>query len=85
MKNIRFPIDCPPDCPYHDCWDLSIDDYTHVCHKLNRQIDDYDCGFTAFLPFCPIDIEKEMKRQKRFVLLKNLFKKIIQKGENNEG
>lgn len=78
MSNIRFPIDCPPDSPYHECWDMSIDDYTHVCHKLNRQIDEYDCGFgtNAFLPFCPIDIEKEMKKHNKFARLKKLFNKL---------
>lgn len=50
----RFPIDCPIDCPYHKFWDLSIDDYTHVCIKLGIQIDDYDTGFPSILPFCPL-------------------------------
>ena len=63
MANIRFPINCPISCPHHRCWDMSIDDYTHVCDVLHMQIDDYDCGFTAFLPFCPIedDIKERMK------------------------
>lgn len=49
----RFPIDCPYDCPHHKQWDLSVDDYTHVCDLLDMQIDEYDCGFSELLPLCP--------------------------------
>lgn len=55
MSEYRFPIDCPLDCKYHKAWDLSVDDWTHVCTKLNIQIDEYDCGFTGLLPICPIE------------------------------
>lgn len=47
---IRFPIDCPYDCPHHHQWDMSV---AHVCDLLNVQIDDYDCGFEWLLPLCP--------------------------------
>lgn len=53
----RFPIDCPYDCPYHKQWDLSIDDWTHVCTLLDRQIDECDYGFGIF-PICPMKEEK---------------------------
>lgn len=49
----HFPIDCPYDCPHHKQWDLSVDDYTHVCDLLDMQIDEFDCGFPALLPICP--------------------------------
>ncbi len=62
MANIRFPIDCPPDCPHFKSWDMTVDDYTNYCDQLQMQIDDYDCGFTAFLPFCPLGKEKEKKK-----------------------
>lgn len=55
----RFPIDCPYDCPYHKQWDLSVDDYTHVCDLLDMQIDEYDCGFPELLPICPQEKETE--------------------------
>ena len=57
----RFPIDCPIDCPNHKSWDLSIDDWTHVCTMLNIQIDDCDCGFTGLLPLCPIAESEDKK------------------------
>lgn len=50
---IRFPIDCPSDCPYLHEWDMSIDDLTFVCDKLNLQIDGCDMAIMP-LPFCPI-------------------------------
>ena len=56
----RFPIDCPNDCPYHKQWDLSVDDWTHVCTKLNKQMDEYDYGYNIFL-FCPLEIESEVE------------------------
>ena len=57
MKTVRFPIDCPANCPYHKQYDLSIDDWTHICIKLNRQMDEYDYGFGIFL-LCPLDEEE---------------------------
>ena len=39
-KNKLFPRDCPKECPHFRMWDLSIDDYTFVCTKLNKQIDE---------------------------------------------
>ena len=57
MSDFRFPIDCPLECKFHKAWDLSVDDWTHVCTKLNIQIDEYDCGFTGLLPICPIERE----------------------------
>ena len=53
---IRFPIDCPADCPYLHGWDMSIDDLTFVCDKLNLQIDGCDMAIMP-LPFCPIEKE----------------------------
>ena len=61
-KSMRFPIDCPADCPHHIRWDLSIDDYTHVCNLLNIQIDEYDCGFPGMLPLCPIERKERCKK-----------------------
>lgn len=56
-KPRRFPIDCPTDCKYLKSWDLSIDDWTHVCTKLNKQMDEYDYGFGVFL-LCPLSDEE---------------------------
>lgn len=58
---MRFPIDCPADCPHHTQWDMSVDDYTHVCDLLKMQIDEYDCGFAGLLPLCP----KERREDER--------------------
>ena len=52
-KTRRFPIDCPNNCPYHRQWDMAIDDYTHVCDKLEMQMDEYDYGWGVF-PLCPL-------------------------------
>jgi hypothetical protein len=55
----KFPVDCDKNCPYLRQWDLSIDDWTNVCIKLNKQIDDMDAyGFNAGLPLCPLDSNK---------------------------
>lgn len=51
---IRFPIDCPSDCPHLQWWDMSIDDLTYVCEELNIQIDGCDIALTP-LPLCPIE------------------------------
>lgn len=56
---IRFPVDCPEDCPFHETFDLSVDDWTHICTKLGKQIDEYDCGFPELLPICPIEKGEE--------------------------
>lgn len=53
---IRFPIDCPSDCPHLRCWDMSIDDLTYVCEELNIQIDGCDTGNKWFLPTCPKEV-----------------------------
>ena len=50
---IRFPIDCPSDCPHLRWWDMSIDDLTYVCEELNIQIDGCDTVNKWFLPTCP--------------------------------
>lgn len=50
---IRFPIDCPSDCPHLQCWDMSVDDLTYVCEELNIQIDGCDTVNKWFLPTCP--------------------------------
>ena len=55
---IRFPIDCPNDCPHHKQWDLSVDDYTHYCDLLKVQMDEFDYGFAPFL-VCPKEEESE--------------------------
>ena len=54
----RFPIDCPLDCEFHKMWDLSIDDYTHVCEKLGKQMDECDYGYGIFL-LCPLESKAE--------------------------
>ena len=59
MSNRQFPVDCPADCPHHVFWDLSVDDITHYCDVLKMQVDDYDCGFRAFLPLCTLSKEEE--------------------------
>ena len=51
----RFPIDCPVECPHHKAWDLSIDDWTHVCDLLGMQIDEADYGFPGIFPLCPAE------------------------------
>ena len=56
--NKRFPIDCPLDCEFHKMWDLSVDDYTHVCEKLGKQMDECDYGYGMFL-LCPMEREGE--------------------------
>lgn len=57
----RFPIGCPNDCPHLHSWDLSVDDWTHVCDKLEMQMDEYDYGYNIF-PFCPLS-DKEQKNE----------------------
>lgn len=54
----KFPIDCPSDCKYHKFWDLSVDDYTHVCTKLGKQMDECDYGYEIFL-CCPLEDEEQ--------------------------
>ena len=49
----RFPKDCPTDCKYLNSWDLSVDDLTYVCTKLNMQVDGCDWN-NPFCPFCPL-------------------------------
>ena len=53
---IQFPIDCPIDCPHLQAWDMSIDDWTYRCNKLNVQID--GCN-TWVLPICPIERDEQ--------------------------
>jgi hypothetical protein len=55
---IRFPIDCPLDCPHLKAWDMSIDDWTYVCDELKTQIDGSDTFFKSLLPSCPIEAER---------------------------
>ena len=50
---IRFPIDCPMECPHLQMWDMSIDDWTYVCEQLNLQIDGCDMVNNWLLPICP--------------------------------
>lgn len=57
-KMIRFPIDCPLDCPHLQAWDMSIDDWTYVCDELKTQIDGCDTFFKSLLPSCPIEAER---------------------------
>lgn len=58
---MRFPMDCPRECKYFKSWDLSIDDYTNVCYKLKKQVDDCDAYGPFYLPFfCPLS-EKELR------------------------
>ena len=52
---IKFPIDCPMECPYLQAFDMSIDDWTYVCNKLNVQIDECDTFAKLLLPTCPIE------------------------------
>lgn len=55
---IRFPIDCPMECPHLQAWDMSVDDWTYVCDELKTQIDDCDMFLKPFLPSCPIEAER---------------------------
>lgn len=59
-----FPKDCPKECKYLKSWDLSIDDWTHVCEKLHIQTDDYDC-LSPFCPLCPLS-EDELKEAVKY-------------------
>ena len=52
---IRFPIDCPAECPHLQVWDMSVDDLTYVCNKLSVQIDGCDTWTKWLLPVCPIE------------------------------
>ena len=52
---IRFPIDCPMECPHLQAWDMSVDDWTYVCNKLSIQIDGCDTLVKWLLPTCPIE------------------------------
>lgn len=54
-RMIRFPIDCPMECPHLLAWDMSVDDWTYVCNKLNVQIDGCDTWANWLLPTCPIE------------------------------
>lgn len=56
---IRFPIDCPSDCLHLNSWDMSVDDWTYVCDKLNVQIDGCDTFSKWILPTCPLEREGE--------------------------
>ena len=49
----KFPLDCSFKCPHYHSYDLSIDDWTCICDKLNVQIDEYDTDFKWM--FCPLD------------------------------
>ena len=56
----QFPRDCTKDCPYYHYWDMSIDDYTNVCDKLEVQVDDMDAYGVFYIPLvCPLDATKE--------------------------
>ena len=57
IKARVFPKDCPEDCKYLRSWDLSIDDLTYVCTKLNIQIDGCD-SWGQFCPSCPLAEEE---------------------------
>ena len=55
---IKFPIDCPLDCPHMKAWDMSIDDWTYKCDRLSMQIDGCDTFFfESLLPNCPTEAE----------------------------
>lgn len=53
----KFPQDCPVSCPHYRRYDMSVDDYTNICHKLGKQIDDCDQDF--MWEYCPLDKEQE--------------------------
>jgi hypothetical protein len=57
-RMIKFPIDCPLDCPHMTAWDMSVDDWTYVCDELKTQIDGCDTFFKSLLPNCPIEAER---------------------------
>lgn len=62
MANIKkFPIDCNEKCKYFACWDLSVDDLTCVCRKMNVQIDLCDSDFQRFI--CPLGIKVDEEVQ----------------------
>ena len=59
MANRYFPKDCLQNCPHYTCYDLSIDDYTNICSKLNLQVDDCDAYGPMYIPrFCPLSDEE---------------------------
>lgn len=56
----KFPMDCTEDCPNYHCWDMSIDDYTNVCDKLEVQVDDMDAYGPWYTPLiCPLEEKSE--------------------------
>ena len=56
MANKYFPKDCTEDCPHYKRYDLSVDDYTNICRKLNVQVDDMDAYGPFYVPFiCPLE------------------------------
>ena len=59
MADKKFPQDCPNDCPHFRAWDMSVDDWTCICKKLNVQIDLCDSDFKWV--YCPLkdDEQKE--------------------------
>lgn len=57
MVKKRFPRDCSIECPYYRTYDMSVDDWTSICTKLNAQIDDCDMDF--IWDYCPLDGQKE--------------------------
>jgi len=44
-------------------WDMSIDDWTYKCGRLNIQIDGCDTFFESLLPICPIETESKVKTE----------------------
>ena len=56
----KFPINCSENCPHYHYWDLSIDDYTNVCDKLQLQVDDMDAYGPFYVPLdCPLAESEE--------------------------
>ena len=45
MSDRKFPKDCPSSCPHFVRFDMSVDDWTNHCDKLNVQIDDCDTDY----------------------------------------
>ena len=58
MRKIIFPRNCwDAECPNFHAWDMSIDDYTCYCDKLQLQVD--ACDEWMFGRVCPLYKEEE--------------------------
>lgn len=63
-ENMRFPVGCGG-CEHFVCYDMSIDDFTNICTRYNKQIDDCDASYCdeepmIFYPDCHSKKHHEM-------------------------